>query len=121
MKTVLASSLVFVIILFVPILTYGLFTKIFNLKEPEKKLRFFIGVIIQKIATTLGFVAIFSLAINTFDERWFLYGLIWFLMYAITEIGQIFLTDYSKKEAIAGIISELFYFPVSAFLLSKIL
>lgn len=36
-------------------------------------------------------------------------------MYAITEIRQIYAVDSPKREVAAGIISELIYFPLSAY------
>jgi hypothetical protein len=121
MKTTVVSILAFLVIFIVPILVYGIFTKFFGLKEPEKKLVFFVGITIQKLATVFGFITLFLLANGTFDDKWLLYGFIWFAMFAITEIGQVYLTDYSKKEAIAGIISEAIYFPLAALLVHSIL
>jgi hypothetical protein len=42
-------------------------------------------------------------------------------MFAIVEIGQTMGTEYSKKEAVAGIISEVIYFPLSALVIAKLL
>ena len=42
-------------------------------------------------------------------------------MFAIVEIGQAIGPNYSKKEAVAGIISEFIYFPVSALIIARIL
>jgi hypothetical protein len=42
-------------------------------------------------------------------------------MHAIVEIGQAIGPDYSNKEAVAGIISEIIYFPVSAFVIAQLL
>ena len=121
MDILLGCILTLIVIFIVPILVYGLFTSLFGLKEPEKKLKFFVGVILQKIGTTIGFVALFYLGREYFLENWILYGLIWFAMFALTEIGQAFMPNYSKKEAMAGIVSEAIYFPLSAFILSRLI
>lgn len=120
METALASVFVFVTIFIVPIFIYGVFASHLGLDEPVKKTRFFIGVIIQKIATTFGFVTLFVMAQGSLNDQWLTYGLVWFAMFAVTEIGQTFLPDYSKNEAIAGIVSEAVYFPLAAYILYSI-
>ncbi len=109
------------IIFVVPVLVYAIFTAVFGLKEPEKKLGFFVGVLLQKVGTAIGFVALFYLGHSYFADNWLLYSMVWFVMFAITEIGQTFMPNYSKKEAVAGIISEAVYFPLSAFILSRLI
>lgn len=116
---VFASFLITLVIIFViPIIVYGVFSSLFGLKEPDKKLNFLIGVLVQKVGTSLGFVGLFFLAQDYFADNWLLYATIWFSMYALTEIGQVIMTEYSKKEALAGIISEAIYFPLSAWIIS---
>lgn len=121
MDIVFASLVVFLILFIVPIIIYSLAAALLGLKEPKKKGRFFLGVVIQKLATTFGFVALFIIGGAVFADYWIGYGLIWFAMFAVTEIGQTFMGDYSKKEAYAGIVSELIYFPLAAFALLSIL
>lgn len=121
METIFASLLTFLIIFIVPTLIYGVFSKFFGLKEPEKKVKFFVGVTIQKLATVFGFIALFIMAKETFDDNWLAYGFTWFIMFAVTEIGQVYLSNYSKKEALAGIISEAMYFPLATFMVHSIL
>lgn len=108
-------SLITTLLIFfiVPIVVYGLFSRFYGLKEPEKKKEFFIGVLIQKIGTSLGFVLLYYLGIGYFGEHWLLYSFVWVLMFIITEIGQMYMPNYSKKEAAAGIISEIIYFPLA--------
>lgn len=119
----LVSSFIFtlIIIFIVPILIYALFTSLFGLKEPEKKLNFFIGVLLQKVGTAIGFVSLFYLGREYFLDNWLLYSVVWFAMFAITEVGQAFMSNYSRKEAIAGIISEAIYFPLSAYVIALLL
>jgi Na+/H+ antiporter NhaD/arsenite permease-like protein len=121
MDTVLSFVLTLVIIFVVPVLIYSIFVKFAGLKEPDKKLSFMISVLVQKMGTVLGFVLIYSLGRDSFDGSWLTYGLVWATMFAIVEIGQAIGPDYSKKEAVAGIISEFIYFPISAFVISQLL
>lgn len=121
MDLLLSFTLTLIVIFFIPVLVYALFTSLFGLKEPEKKLSFFVGVLLQKVGTTIGFVGLFHLGRDYFSDNWLLYGLMWFVMFALTEIGQAFMPNYSKKEAIAGVISEAIYFPLTAYIVSCLL
>lgn len=119
---ILPSFLLTLIVIFVvPVLVYGLFVKYAALKEPAKKQDFMLSVLVQKLGTTFGFVLLFFLARNYFSERWLVYGLIWAVMFGIVEIGQAVGPDYTKKEALAGIISEFMYFLIAALILAKLL
>lgn len=121
MTVLLGSISVLAIIFIIPVLVYGLFSAILGLKEPDKKLSFLAGVLIQKFGITVGFVALFWMGKEYFADRWLMYGLVWFAMYALTEVGQSIMSDYTRKEASAGIISELIYFPASALVLAHII
>ena len=44
-----------------------------------------------------------------------LYALLWWLMFVIGEVGQAILPTYSWTEAVAGILSETLYVPLSAY------
>lgn len=105
----------------VPVLIYSLFVKFAGLKEPYRKLGFMVSVLVQKVGTTLGFIAIFVIGKEHFMDSWLVYGLIWSAMFAIVEIGQAIGPDYSKEEAAAGIISEFIYFPLAAFFVYSLL
>lgn len=121
MQIVIASVLVFLIIFIFPIIVYGLCSKIMDIPEPEKKIAFLLSVIVQKIGTTIGFVGIFLLGEEQLEPNWLLYSMIWVAMVAVTEIGQALLPNYSKKEAVAGVISELLYFPLAGFVVMRML
>lgn len=121
MNIAISIVITLVIIFVVPVFVYGLFTKLTSLKEPDKKLGFFISVIVQKIGTSFGFVFLYAIGRNYFGSRWLLYGMIWAVMFAIVEVGQAIGPNYLKKEAVAGIISEFIYFPLSALVISKLL
>lgn len=108
------------ILYIVPFIVYGLFAVIFHIKEPEAKLSFLLGVLIQKIGTSVGFVGFFILGKDYFLEQWLLYSMVWVGIFALAEIGQLFMSDYSKKEAVAGVISEVIYFPLAAAVLASL-
>lgn len=121
MDLILSFLITLVIIFIIPIAVYGMFSSMFGLKEPEKKFSFLVSVLIQKVGTSLGFVWLFYMGLPYFGTNWLLYAMVWTTMFAIVEIGQAFTPNYSKKEAIAGIISELVYFPLAAVVISKLL
>ena len=121
MDIFLSIVLTLLIIFLVPIIVYSLFVKYAGLKEPDKKLSFMVSVLIQKIGTAIGFVTLYLIGRTGFEGSWIMYGMIWAVMFTIVEIGQAVGPDYSKKEAAAGIISELVYFPLAAFAIAKLL
>ena len=121
MDIVISFVATFLIVFIVPIIIYGLFVKYAGLKEPEKQLTFMVSVLVQKIGTALGFVALFTIGHEYFSNNWLMYGLIWAIMFAIVEIGQAIGSNYSKQEATAGIISEFIYFPLAALTIAKLL
>lgn len=121
MQPVLAAILVLVIIFVVPIAVYGLFTAVGMLEEPRGSGRFLFGVLVQKVGTAITFVAIFYLTRNYFGEHWLLYAGLCTLMFVINEIGRAIAPDYSTTEAVAGIISEVIYFPASAWVVAWLL
>jgi hypothetical protein len=121
MDVFFATTLTLVIIFIIPVVVYGLFSKFIGLKEPEKKPSFFLSVLVQKIGTSVGFVLLFYLGREYFKTQWLTYGLIWFAMFAVVEIGQAILPAYSKEEAAAGIISELIYFPLAALAITQLI
>ena len=116
-KTALSIVLTLTIIYIVPVLVYGVFSVAAGLKPPEdaSPVQFLVSVFISKVGTAIAFVLIFYLARDSLSGRWLLYALIWWLMFVIGEVGQAIGPNYSWKEAIAGVISETMYFPLSAF------
>jgi hypothetical protein len=45
-----------------------------------------------------------------------IYACLWWLMFVFDEIGQSIGPKYSVKEALAGVVSETIYLPLSAYL-----
>jgi len=116
-KVILSTVLVLAIIYIVPFLVYGLASVVTDLKPPEgaSPARFLISVLVSKVGTAIAFVLIFYFARSSLSGQWFLYAVIWWLMFIIGEIGQAIGPNYSWKAALAGIISETVYVPLSAY------
>lgn len=113
--------MVLVIIYLVPFLVYSVFTLITDLKSPEglSPAQFLISILVSKVGVTLAFVLIFYFARAAFSDRWMLYAFIWWLMFVIGEVGQAIGPNYSWTEALAGVLSETIYFPLSAYVTNK--
>jgi hypothetical protein len=119
MKTLLAALLVWAVIFIVPVLVYGAFSAVTGLQPPGGSPSLFLaGTAVSKLGTAIAFVAIFYLARDAIGGQWLLYAGIWWLMFAIGEVGQAITPDYSWEEAIAGIVSETIYFPLSGLILA---
>ena len=119
-KTILSIVLTLAIIYIVPFLVYGVFSAVAGLKPPEdaSPVQFLVSILVSKVGTAIAFVLIFYFARDSLSGRWLLYAFIWWLAYVIGEVGQAIGPNYSWKEAVAGIISETVYFPLSAFVTS---
>ncbi|HLC03079.1 MAG TPA: hypothetical protein VJK02_08590 [Anaerolineales bacterium] len=117
-KLAITTLLVLVVIYVVPFLVYGLGSAVTDLKAPEgaSPARFLISVLVSKVGVATAFVLIFYLARISLSGQWFLYAVIWWLMFVVGEVGQAIGPNYSWKEAIAGIISETVYVPLSGYL-----
>ncbi len=117
-----AIGLVTAIIFIVPVVVYGAFSQFGLAQIPGgAPASFLAGVLVSKIGTAIAFVLFFILAPTELGRNWMLYALIWWVMYAIGEIGQAIGPDYPLSEAAAGIISEAIYFPLSAYLLHRMM
>ena len=115
-KLILNIGLVLAIIYIVPFIVYGVASVLTGLKPPEgvSPARFLISVFVSKFGTAITFVLIFHFARGALSGRWVLYASLWWLMFVVGEIGQVIGPHYSWKEAVAGIISETVYWPLSA-------
>ena len=117
-NVILGVFFVLAIIYIVPFLIYGLASVVAGLKSPEgaSPARFLVSVLISKIGTAIAFVLIFHFARNSLSGQWILYAFLWWLMFVMGEIGQTIGPNYTWKEAIAGILSETIYLPLSAYI-----
>jgi len=118
-KVILGIVLVLAINYILPFLVYGLGSVVTGLKTPSgvSPAQFLLSVLVAKTGTAIAFVLIFYLARSSLSGQWLLYASIWWLMFVIGEIGQVIGHNYSWKEAVAGVISETVYFPLSACLI----
>ena len=108
--------MVLAIIYIVPFVMYGVGSVLAGLKPPEgaSPARFLVSVFVSKFGTAIRFVLIFHFARGALSGRWVLYASLWWLMFVVGEIGQVIGPHYSWREAVAGIISETIYWPLSA-------
>ncbi len=122
-KLILSIGLVLAIIFIVPFVVYGVGSVLANMKPPEgvSPARFLISVFVSKLGTAAAFVLIFHFAREALSGRWLLYASLWWLMFIIGEIGQAIGPHYSWNEAVAGIISETVYWPVSAYVTNRLI
>lgn len=122
-KILLSTILVLAVIYIVPFIVYGLFSTLIGTKMPEgvSPTMFLLSVLVSKLGTAIAFVLIFYFARNSLSGHWLLYAFIWWLMFVIDEVSQTIGPNYSWKEAIAGVISETIYFPLSAYIVSLLI
>lgn len=119
---VAAIFIVFAVIYVVPFLIYSLISAEGAIAVPDgSPVLFLLSVAVSKFGTALAFVLIFDLAQDRLSHRWLTYGGLWALMFVIGEIGQAIGPGYTWAEAAAGALSEVIYFPLSAFFVSRLL
>lgn len=120
-RVFLCTLLTLAVIYIVPFLVYSLFTVFTDLKSPQgvSPTQFLISILISKIGVAIAFVLIFYYARKAWRGQWLRYAFLWWLMFVTGEVGQAVGPDYTSKEAIAGIISETIYFPISAYIVNR--
>ena len=113
----------FAIMFVVPFPAYAGFEALGLVELPQdgSPAQFVLSVLVMKFGVALGFVFLFVLARPMFKQRWWLYAGVWWLMYAIVELGQAIGPGYTGAEAVAGVIAEAVYFPLSTVVVSRIL
>lgn len=118
----LTIILVLAVIYIVPFVVYGGLSAFGMIEPPEgSPAAFLVGVLVSKVGTAFAFVMIFHLARHDLDGRWLAYAGLWFVMYALGEIGQAMGPDYGWEEAAAGIMSEAIYFPAAAYIVDRMI
>jgi hypothetical protein len=118
-RVVAGVAAVWVIIFAVPIAVYGVFSAVSGLQPPgESPMQFLLGTAVSKLGTAVAFVLIWYLAREIIGPQWLLYVGIWWLMFVLGEVGQAIGPSYSLQEAIAGVISESIYLPLSGLIVS---
>ncbi|MFO7587446.1 MAG: hypothetical protein R6X22_05170 [Gemmatimonadota bacterium] len=116
----LATLLIMYVVTFV---IYGVVAAVTGLEPPQdgSPARFLLGVLITKLGLALGFVLLFALAREVWQARWPVYALIWWVLFAVSEIGQAVAPGYSWLEAAGGIMAEAVYCPLSAWATARLL
>jgi hypothetical protein len=116
-----AIALVWLAFYVIPFGVYAAFSALGGLRAPPgSPIRFLLSVAVSKLGHALAFVLLFRMADAAFAENWPVYALIWWVMFAIGEVGQAIGPSYSWKEALAGLISETAYFPLGAWIVSRL-
>ena len=121
-RIVAAVALTFTIMFVVPLPIYSALAALTGLQLPTSgsPLQFMLSVVVIKLGVSLAFVLLFLLARPVWATRWATYALVWWVMFALIEIGQAITPDYPWLAAIGGIISEAVYFPLSSWAAVKI-
>lgn len=118
MSAALAVAAVFLTIFIVPVLVYGMLSRLTGLKPPgDDPMAFLAGVAVSKLGTAIAFVGIWLLAQGSLGPHWLAYVALWWVMFVLGEIGQAIGPDYSWSEALGGIVSETIYLPASGLIL----
>lgn len=122
MRIALVTALVFLALFIVPVIVYGAFSRVSGLQVPgDDPAAFLAGVAVSKIGTAIAFVGIWLIGRETLGPHWMLYVLCWWVMFVLGEVGQAMGPDYSWQEAIAGILSETLYLPISGLIVTRLL
>ncbi len=122
LRRCLTILVVWGIMVVIPFPIYGALSVFTGLEPPTEgsALQFVLSVLIVKVGVALAFVLLFALARGSWAQRWQLYALVWWIMFAVMELGQAIVPDYSWLDAIGGIVAEAIYFPLSAFVVVKL-
>ncbi len=123
MSVVIATMAVLAIIYVVPLVLYGAASRLGGLELPTESSpqRFLLGVLVTKLGTAVAFVLLLEMTSAVWIDRWLLYGLIWFGMFAASEVGDAISGRSTWREASLGILSEAIYAPASAFAAYRLL
>lgn len=80
----------------------------------RKPLRFLLGVLITKLGTAVTFVLILHLSEPSLGLGWLTYAILWFLMFAASELGDAVSGRSTWPEALLGVASEAVYAPAAS-------
>jgi hypothetical protein len=121
MRVAAAAVLVWPILFVVPFVIYGVSSAAFGLKRPAGPVwAFLAAAAVSKLGTAIAFTGVFALTREVWRGRWLLYAGIWFLMFAMSEIGDALKPGYGAVEAGPGVLSEAVYTPLSAFVTARV-
>lgn len=116
MTLMLAIAAVLAIIYIVPFIIYAGASALHLAELPAESSpqRFLIGVFLIKLGTAVAFVLILHLGWSASGTGWPAYALIWFAMFAASEIGEAVSGRSRWAEALLGVLSEAIYAPAAA-------
>ena len=100
----------------VPVPVYGLFAALGWMEMPAggNPVSFYLSVSVIKAGFAFGFVGLFPR-----KGSWRNYAITWWVMFAALELRQVVGQTNSLSFALAGILSEAGYFPLSALVVSR--
>ena len=88
----------------IPFVVYAAFSAFGGLQAPPgSPMRFLVSVAVSKLSHAIAFVLLFRMAGGALAGSWLVYALIWWVMFAVGEVGQAIGPDYSWKEALASV------------------
>lgn len=116
MSVIFAIVAVLAIIYVVPFVFYAGASAlhIVDIPPDASPQRFLLGVLITKLGTAVAFVLILQLAWAQSGYGWPTYALIWFAMFAASEIGDAVSGRATWPESLLGIAAEAVYAPAAA-------
>ncbi len=122
-RLMLAILATLAIMYLVPFPIYGGLSMVTDIEppSPESPGLFMLSVLVVKVGVAVGFVLLFYLGRSRWVEEWKVYSGVWWTMFAIMEIGQAIVPDYTWLDAFGGIIAEAIYFPLSAVVVARLI
>lgn len=116
MSVIFAIAAVLAIIYVVPFVLYASASAlhIVDIPPDASPQRFLLGVLITKLGTAVAFVLILQLAWAQSGYGWLAYALMWFAMFAASEIGDAVSGRGTWPESLLGIAAEAVYAPAAA-------
>jgi hypothetical protein len=118
-----AIAAVFSITFVVPLMVYGAASRWTKVDHPTRlPLRQFMATVaLEKAGVAVAFVGVMILAGEPLRNAWAAYAALWFVMFAVTEVTEVFRRNQGFAEAAAGVASELLYFPLASLVAAAIL
>jgi hypothetical protein len=115
-SVILAITAVLAIIYIVPFIIYAGASalRLVDIPADTSPQRFLLGVFITKLGTAVAFVLILHLGWSGSGPGWPAYSLIWFGMFAASELGEAVSGRSRWAEALLGVLSEAIYAPAAA-------
>lgn len=86
-----------------------------EMPEPDASGAFMLGVLVTKLGVAITFVVVLRWLLRSDAVTWQGYAFAWLVFFSLGEIGQAMGPGYGWGEALAGMLSEAAYVPLSAF------